>query len=81
MRDDLETLQKQNDEKDNELYQITKENLGLREKVEILESIIKSNKAEYENLVSAKVLSTMEKSTYEFHGGVKGKVSGIDMVY
>jgi hypothetical protein len=47
----------------------------MRERIEILESIIKSNKQEYENLVSAKILNTMEKSTYEFTGGVKGKSS------
>jgi hypothetical protein len=55
--------------------------MGLREKVEILENIIKSNKAEYESLVSAKVLSTMERSTYDFHGGVRGKTTSIDQVY
>lgn len=55
--------------------------MDLREKMEILESIIKSNKTDYEALISAKVLSNVEKSTYEFHGGVKGKSNGIDMVY
>ena len=50
----------------------------MRERIEILENIIKSNKTEYENLVSTKVLSNMEKSTYEFHGGAKGKTNTID---
>ena len=54
--------------------------MTLRERIEILENIIKSNKFEYENLVSAKIINTMEKSTYEFHGGSK-KTSTIDQVY
>lgn len=81
MRDDVDKLQKTTEVKDNELYSVTKENLNLRERIEILENIIKSNKVEYENLVSTKVLSNMEKSTYEFHGGAKGKSNTIDQVY
>jgi len=50
----------------------------LREKIEIMENIIRSNRQEYENLVSAKVINTMEKSTYDYHGGQKGKTSTID---
>ena len=52
--------------------------MNLRERIEVLENIVKSNKAEYENLVSAKVISSMEKSTYEFHGGNKNKTNTID---
>mmetsp|Transcript_19424 Transcript_19424/g.18531 ORF Transcript_19424/g.18531 Transcript_19424/m.18531 type:complete len:134 (+) Transcript_19424:1525-1926(+) len=81
LRDQMEKLQKGNDNKDNEVYSITSENINLREKIEILEQIIKSNRAEYDNLVSAKVLSNMEKSTYEYHGGGKGKGNTIDVVY
>lgn len=43
-----------------------------------MEAIIKTNKSEYETLVSAKVFSNMEKSTYEFHGGNKNKTNTID---
>jgi hypothetical protein len=78
LRDEIEKLQKNSDTKDNEVYTITHENVSLRERIEIMENIIKSNKAEYENLVSAKVLSSMEKSTYEFHGGNKNKTNTID---
>lgn len=78
LRDEIETLQKGNDTKDNELYTITTENMTLRERIEILENIIKSNKAEYENLVSAKVIVNMEKSTFEHHGGAKNKTNTID---
>lgn len=46
-----------------------------------MENIIRSNRQEYENLVSAKVINTMEKSTYDYHGGQKGKTSTIDQVY
>ena len=78
----MDKMSKQNDEKDNELYQITKENMDFREKMEVLENIIRTNKADYEGLVSAKVLNNVEKSTYDFHGGVKGKGgNGIDVVY
>lgn len=74
----MDKLSKGNDNKDNEVYTITQENLNLRERIEILENIIKSNKSEYESLVSAKVISNMEKSTYEFHGGNKHKTNTID---
>ena len=52
--------------------------MSLRERIEILENIIRSNKSEYENLVSAKVIVNMEKSTFEFHGGAKNKTNTID---
>ena len=55
--------------------------MNMRERIEILENIVRSNKSEYENLVSAKVISSMEKSTYEFHGGNKQKGNTIDSVY
>jgi hypothetical protein len=55
--------------------------MSLRERIEVLENIIRSNKQDYENLVSAKVLNVMEKSTYEFHGGAKNKTNTIDQVY
>ena len=71
-------MTKGQDTRDNELYTYSVENVGLREKIEILENIIRANKREYENLVSTKVLSNMEKSTYEFHGGNKNKTNTID---
>lgn len=46
-----------------------------------MENIIRSNNQEFEGLVSAKVINNMEKSTYEYHGGTKGKTSTIDQVY
>ena len=55
--------------------------MSLREKIDVLENNIRSNKQDYENLVSAKIINTMEKSTYEYHGGAKGKSSTIDEVY
>jgi hypothetical protein len=81
LRDDIERLTKDNDKKDNEIYTITKENLGMRERIEVLENIIRANKQQYEELVSAKVLNVMEKSTYDFHGGARGKTNTIDQVY
>jgi hypothetical protein len=45
--------------------------MSLRERIEILENIVRSNNTEYESLVSAKIISSMEKSTHEFHGGSK----------
>jgi len=69
LRDEIDKLSKGTESKDNEIYTITQENLNLREKIEIMENIIRSNRQEYENLVSAKVINTMEKSTYEYHGG------------
>ena len=55
--------------------------MNFRERCDILENIIRSNKTEYENLVSAKVITNVEKSTQEFHGGNKAKGNGIDSVY
>eukprot|EP00347_Sterkiella_histriomuscorum_P017844 403347757 len=81
LRDEIEKLSKGNESKDNEIYTITQENLGLRERIEILENIIRANKQEYENLVSAKVINNMEKSTFDYHGGTKGKQTSIDTVY
>ena len=43
-----------------------------------MEAIIKTKKSDYENLVSTKVLTNMEKSTYEFHGGNKSKTNAVD---
>jgi cell division septum initiation protein DivIVA len=63
------------------VYTITTENMSLRERIEVLENIIRSNKSEYESLVSAKMISNMEKSTHEFHGGSKQKTNTIDQVY
>ena len=45
----------------------------------MLEAIIKSNKREYEQLVSQKVIKSMEKSSNEHHGGQK--INSIDQVY
>jgi len=80
LRDDIEKLNRQSESKDNEIFALTKENLTLRDKIELLENIIQANKADYDKLVSAKVISSMEKSTFEFHGG-KSKTSTIDSVY
>ncbi len=52
--------------------------MSLRERIEILESIVRSNKSEYESLVSAKIISSMERSTHEFHGGNKQKTNTVD---
>lgn len=54
--------------------------MSLRERIEVLEGIIRSNKQDYENLVSTKVLSTMEKSTFEYTGGAQ-KYNTVDQVY
>ncbi len=81
LRDEIDSLNRGTETKDNELYSITQENMSLRERIEVLENIIRSNKQDYENLVSAKVINTMERSTYDYHGGAKGKSSTIDQVY
>ena len=80
LRDEIDTLSKGNERKDNEIYTFTHENMGLRERIEVLEHIIKCNQQDYEQLVSAKVLTGMEKSSYEFHGAGH-KSNSIDAVY
>lgn len=74
----MDKLAKGNEYKDNELYSMTQENMSLRERIEVLENIIRSNKRDYDSLVSANLINSIEKSTYEFHGGTKGKKSTID---
>ena len=44
LRDEIDKLTKGSDVKDNELFTITQENLSLRERIEVLEGIIRSNK-------------------------------------
>jgi cell shape-determining protein MreC len=69
----METTKKQTEIKENEIYTLNKENSDLRERLDVLESIVKANKQDYDNLVSANVLSSIHKSSYEFHGGRAGK--------
>ena len=63
LRDEIETLGKGHEIKDNEIYTLSSENMGLREKIELLENIIKNNREEYDKLVSTRVLDKMVQST------------------
>lgn len=72
LREELEQGAKSTETKDNEIYSLSKDNSTLREKLDVLENIIKANKSDYDNLVSANVLSSANKSAFEFTGGKIG---------
>jgi hypothetical protein len=72
LREDIERNTKSTENKDNEIFTLNKENNDLRERLDVLETIVKANKADYDNLVSANVLSSIHKSSFEFHGGKSG---------
>lgn len=55
LRDNLEKVTRGTEEKDGEIFQLQVENQSLRERLEIVEGILKTNKGDYENLVSDKV--------------------------
>ena len=61
----------------------------MRERLELVEGILKNNSHDYDEMVSAQIRSIMEKSNTEYskfgHGsslkGVKPKVTTVDEVY
>ena len=61
----------------------------MRERLELVEGILKNNSHDYDEMVSAQIRSIMEKSNTEYgkfgHGGslkgVQPKVTSVDEVY
>ena len=62
LRDNIERLNRNNESKDIETFQLQVENQSLRERVELVEGILKNNKSQYDTLVSNQVKEIMEKS-------------------
>lgn len=89
LRDNIEKVQRELEEKDAEGFQLNIENQALRERLELVEGILKNNSQDYDELVSAQIKSIMERSNTEYgkfgQGGplknIKPKVTTVDEVY
>ena len=66
LRDNIEKVQRDLEEKDAEGFQLQIENQALRERLELVEGILKNNSHDYDELVSAQIKSIMEKSNTEY---------------
>lgn len=89
LRDNIEKVQRELEDKDAEGFQLNIENQALRERLELVEGILKNNSQDYDELVSAQIKSIMERSNTEygkFGGGghvknIQPKVTTVDEVY
>lgn len=89
LRDNIEKVQRDLEDKDCEGFQLNIENQALRERLELVEGILKNNSHDYDELVSAQIKSIMEKSNSEYGkfgagGSLKNitpKVTTVDEVY
>ena len=89
LRDNIEKIQRELEDKDGEGFQLNIENQALRERLELVEGILKNNSQDYDELVSAQIKSIMEKSNNEYgkvgQGGhvknIQPKVTTVDEVY
>jgi regulator of replication initiation timing len=78
LRDNIEKIQRELEDKDGESFQLNIENQALRERLELVEGILKNNSQDYDELVSAQIKSIMEKSNTEYGKfGVGGHVKNI----
>ena len=66
LRDNIEKVQRDLEEKDAEGFQLQIENQALRERLELVEGILKNNSQDYDELVSAQIKTIMEKSNTEY---------------
>lgn len=85
LRDTIEKLKALKEEQDGEVFGLQIENQTLRERLEVVEGILKSNKDDLENLVSDNVKINMVKSNTQYGkfnmaASTEGPVS-IDSVY
>jgi hypothetical protein len=89
LRDNIEKVQREIDEKDADGFQLQIENQALRERLELVEGILKNNSQDYDELVSAQIKNIMERSNTEYGKFGKGgalsnitpKVTTVDEVY
>jgi predicted nuclease with TOPRIM domain len=66
LRETIEKLKSQKEQQEGEVFGLQIENQTLRERLEIVEGILKSNKEDYENLVSDNVKNNMVKSNTQY---------------
>ena len=89
LRDNIEKVQRDLEEKDADGFQLQIENQALRERLELVEGILKNNSQDYDELVSVQIKTIMEKSNTEYgkfgRGGalmnITPKVTTVDEVY
>ena len=62
LRTNIETVQRELEEKDAEAFQLNLENQALRERLELVEGILKNNSQDYNELVSEQIKNIMEES-------------------
>lgn len=62
LRDTIEKLKTQKEDAEGEVFGLQLENQSLRERLELVESILKSNKDEYEAMVSEQVKNVLAES-------------------
>lgn len=66
LRDTIEKLKAHKENQEGEVFGLQIENQTLRERLEVVEGILKSNKEDYENLVSDNVKNNMMKSNTQY---------------
>jgi len=89
LRDNIEKVQRDLEERDAEGFQLNIENQALRERLELVEGILKANSNDYDELVSQQIKNIMDKSNSEyskFGGGgnlknITPKITSVDEVY
>lgn len=62
LRDNIERIQRDLEEKDAEGFQLNFENQALRERLELVEGLLKGKSPEYDEQVSQQIKNIMEKS-------------------
>lgn len=89
LRDNTERVQRELEDRDAEAFQLNIESQALRERLELVEGILKNNSQDYDELVSQQIKAIMEKSNTEYgkagRGGqlknIQPRVTTVDEVY
>ena len=62
LRDNMEKLTRFNEEKEGEVFSLQMENVTLRERIELVEGILKNNRDSYEDMISENTKNNLMKS-------------------
>ena len=76
LRDHLEKSYRASEEKDSEIFQMQVENQSLRERLELVEGILKNSRHDYDTLVSDNVRDHMQRSNTQYGGFGSGAGQG-----
>jgi|LauGreDrversion4_2_1035121.scaffolds.fasta_scaffold161150_1 hypothetical protein len=66
LRDTIEKMRRAKEDSDSEVFTLNIENQTLRERLELVEGILRNNRENYEHLVSDKVKSILHKSNTQY---------------